>query len=330
MLAFDKNQTLAWTPFTYKPLSTVYLSKNTAAPFAQLRNYESPAGYDAQGLSNYESPHGYDPQGLSQYPCGCGGGCPECSGLSGLGFTDIAGSLNDYGGSSGILGAVETGASFVPGVGPLAAGTISLAKGIITTFSNWLGIGAGRREADVIVPVQNQLAQRMGAIMANKATMDCNQLQQGYIELWQLGIAFMEFVLRPEFTDRRASGQALNGIMPMLDGTCGYSIPLGTTAVPTQHSNCSSFGVTWNPSFMEDLAQRMRAKGCGVPAVGEIAQAAAQGVVPQGVTSLTPLPPSRTAYTPGAVSTAFLGNIQQYAPYILAGLGIMLLTRASK
>ena len=312
MLAFDKNKTMVWTPYSYLPVNTQFLSENTAAPFAQLRG------------------------------CDCGGSCPECSGLgdyetgsgynpNGLGFTDIAGSLNDMGGT-GIIDAVQAGATFVPGVGPIFSGTIAIVRTAVTTIESWLGIGKGRREADVITPVQNQLANRLGAIWANKEQLNCEQLQQGYVEQWQLGLAFMEFVLRPEFTDRRASGQALNGIMPMIDGTCGYAEPLGHQAIPTQRGNCTAFGVNWGDGGLGDFQRRMAAKGCPVPALGQISQAAQTGVVPPGVTPQTPLPPARGTYIPGSASTfqSFMGNIQQYAPYLLAGLAFMLFTRSTK
>ena len=115
----------------------------------------------------------------------------------------------------------------------------------VSAFENWIGIGAGRQEADLITPVQNNLSSRLGQITNGILTSQnpsVSQLQDYYRELWQLGVGFMEFVIQPVFTDRRASGQALNTIMPYIDGTCGYPEPLGMS-IPTQvQNNCLAWG----------------------------------------------------------------------------------------
>jgi hypothetical protein len=353
MLAFDRNKVVAWNP-------SVFLSKNTGAPFAQLRNYDSPSGYDAQGLSgmrglrNYDSPSGYDAQGLSQYTNGlsqelsqefdgmghsCAGcDCPECRAAAGLGFTDITGALSDVsdtftalGTSGSVLGGVEAGLDFVPGVGPIASSVLSIFQQALSTFTSW--IGSGRREENIIVPVQNQLMNQLGVItngFRTGTTPSIYQLQQWYTEVWQLGLAFMEFVLKPQFTDRRASGQALNTVMPYIDGTCGYAVPLGSVATPSQ-SGCirwggGQLGGDGSDGMLGALGRAIVAFGGSIPQIGSIYQAAAAGVQPSSVA----VKPVGTGYAYMATGTNFQAMLQQYGPYLLAGLGIMLLTRASK
>lgn len=298
MLAFDKNKTVVWSPYAF-------LAQNTAAPFAQLRGM-----------------------------CECGGTCAECqrsSGLSGLGFnlpwegTDISASSTEASSSGGILNAVAVGSSFVPGIGTIAGSVIAIFSNAIKSFQTWLGIGKGRAEADIIVPVQNELMNRLNQItnyiLAGK-TPSITELQGYYLEVWQLGLGFMEFVTNPQFTDRRASGGALNGIMPYIDGSCGYSVPLGPTAVAGSH-NClqwgsGTLGGNGNDGMLGAIARAIKAMGGTLPRLQEITAAAATKVTPGSVTLTT------------AGISPIGETARQYGPYILLGLAVMFLTRASK
>jgi len=107
-----------------------------------------------------------------------------------------------------------------------------------------LGIGSGRAEADVIVPVQNRLMTNLDAITAQILTgqhPSVSTLMGLYSTVVTLANNFVAFVLSQRFTDRRASGQALNTVMPYINGTCGYQVPVGFTPYPTQY-NCISWG----------------------------------------------------------------------------------------
>lgn len=109
---------------------------------------------------------------------------------------------------------------------PLSA--IELSGAVITVFrraEEMLGIGEGRREADVIVPVQNQIHDRLAQISAAVNSGNIQQLQMWFAEVQQMGIYFLNFLRDPRFTDGRASEQAANDIMPLIDGSGDYAWP---------------------------------------------------------------------------------------------------------
>src|SRR5215831_1715637 len=103
----------------------------------------------------------------------------------------------------------------------------------------------GANEADAIVQqAQNPLMANLNTI-TNQFLTSTNPsvatLQGLYTQVSNMANSFKVFVLSPKFTDRRASGQALNSVMPIIDGTCGYAVPLGMTATPSQF-NCTTWG----------------------------------------------------------------------------------------
>jgi hypothetical protein len=107
-----------------------------------------------------------------------------------------------------------------------------------------LHLRPGATEADAIVPVQNGLMDHLGKItdairVGRNPTIA--QLQAYLRDVYESGEKFKDFVLQEGFTDRRASGQALNTVMPYIDGTCGYPVPLGGEARPSQQ-NCVRWG----------------------------------------------------------------------------------------
>ena len=177
------------------------------------------------------------------------GGC-ACQEPTQLGFVlpdgfDLGANVPSAGtGNTSILNAVAAGSAFIPGIGTVVSATLSTVNQMVSRFESWFGIGAGRREADLIVPVQNDMMQRLGLVTDQilvGQNPDLATLQGLYRQVWMQGVAFTEFVLLKTFTDRRASGQALNTVMPYIDGTCGYAVPVGATASPSQ-SNCLSWG----------------------------------------------------------------------------------------
>lgn len=196
--------------------------------------------------------------------CGCD---------TGLGFYDLESNSTGTGKSGSVLGAISVGTALVPGVGTLASSVISIFSTAIHAFESWLGIGAGRKEADLIIPVQNNIDSRLSQITSGillGRNVSVAELQAYYRELWQLGVGFQEFVLQPVFTDRRASGQALNTIMPYIDGTCGYPEPLGMTIPTGVQRDCLSWGNgtlggPGNDGMMGAVERAILAKGGTVP-----------------------------------------------------------------
>ncbi len=119
---------------------------------------------------------------------------------------------------------------FAPGVAIAATGStgvgLPLAAAIAagTGILQMLHIRPGAREADAIVPVQNAIANDRGTGRLdeiNRAIDSANVqgLQSMYAEVVQMARDFRAFVGDPKFTDGRASIQALDTLMPLIDGT---------------------------------------------------------------------------------------------------------------
>lgn len=239
------------------------------------------------------------------------------SGLRGLGFTIPDPNTFDMNelqvpslgtGNMSLLQTAALGVNFVPGVGQLASVAITTLTTALAQFENWFHIGAGRREADIIVPVQNQMMDALGVItnqIMSGQNPSVDQLASFYRDVWQRAVGFQEFVLMRNFTDRRASGQALNTVMPYIDGSCGYAVPVGFQATPSQW-NCISWGdgtiggIGQN-GMLGAIARAITQRGGTVPALPDLHQSANQGiprtnpgVIPGGgVPGVTP------GYTPG-------------------------------
>lgn len=188
-------------------------------------------------------------------------------------------------GNMSLLQTISLGANFVPGVGQVASVVIQSAAQFIAKFESWFGIGAGRREADLIVPVQNDLMSALG-LVTNQILLgqdpSTDTLASLYRQVWARGVSFQEFVLMKNFTDRRASGQALNTVMPYIDGSCGYPVPVGPTANPGSF-NCISWGdgtvggVGTN-GMLGAIARAIQAKGGTIPSLPDLHQSANQGI----------------------------------------------------
>ena len=84
-------------------------------------------------------------------------------------------------------------------------------------FGNW---GEGRREADVIVPVQEAIYNQLVSINRQVDDVEDPNVLYTWLEyLQQWRSQFITFVEDPAFTDGRASQQALNDLIPVIDGT---------------------------------------------------------------------------------------------------------------
>jgi hypothetical protein len=217
---------------------------------------------------------------------------------------------------------MAVGANFIPGVGQIGSIALTTFSQLLNRFEQWFHIGAGRREADIIVPTQNNLMATLGNItnqilIPNNPGLDT--LDNLYRQVWMMGVAFMEFVLQRQFTDRRASGQALNTIMPYIDGSCGYPVPVGYTATPSQF-NCLSWGdgtiggVGTN-GMLGAIGRAITAQGGTIPSLPNLQQAANSGI------KLSTIP------LPGGIPGTIMGIS---TPLLALGVGAFLLLRNRK
>jgi len=287
MLNFDRNATLPITPFTFltpRPLSP-FLARNTAAPFAQLRgngngckcsgmgDYETSSGYNAAGLGDYDAPSGYSP-----------------AGLAGLG--DITDTMS-------------TIASFDPE--PISSSALQVAATatrVINQIESFFGIGAGRREADQIVPIQNDMHYNIikpvydVLELPDKSAVSCQTLATLYQSAYAAWQKWIDFLHNTNWSDGRAAVQAEATLAPY------WSTILGAPGAPG------------------GLEQIFNSKQCGVWK---------PPVVPGAQATITVQPGATTYGYPGFnLGGDFGAMLQQYAPYLLAGLGFLLLTRSSK
>jgi hypothetical protein len=134
---------------------------------------------------------------------------------------DYSSELSAFGGAAASSGALATGltATAATGIGALVAGGLALGLAILSK------VGEGRREADAIVPVQNAIDQRLQEINRSIPNGSIPQLQAWWDELRQTAAEFRKFVADPRFTDGRASRQALDTLMPLIDGTDASGYP---------------------------------------------------------------------------------------------------------
>lgn len=194
-------------------------------------------------------------------------------------------------GNISVLQTAAVGANFIPGIGQIASVAITTLNTMLAQFENWFHIGSGRREADIIVPVQNNLVNVTLANVTNQILVgtspDLPTLTNLYRQVWSAAVGFQEFVLMRNFTDRRASGQALNTIMPYIDGSCGYPVPVGPTAVPGRF-NCLSWGdgtlggVGTN-GMLGAIGRAIQAVGGSIPTLPDLHQTANQGIRPSQI-----------------------------------------------
>jgi len=100
----------------------------------------------------------------------------------------------------------------------------SVADLVTQAFSKLFSlVRAGAREANQIVPVQNQVADLLDLahIEAEDPATSIQRLRELRQQLVEAGRAFNDFTRDSMFTDGRASVQARNTIFPLLDGTDG-------------------------------------------------------------------------------------------------------------
>lgn len=100
-------------------------------------------------------------------------------------------------------------------------------------------VGSGRREADVISPVQDQLTAWIGLTRERIPGATVDELQALHADALQVAADYRAFVSDEAFTDGRASRQSLDAIMPYLDGTRAD----GTLVAVTIHGNPTDGGL---------------------------------------------------------------------------------------
>jgi hypothetical protein len=132
---------------------------------------------------------------------------------AGEGSTDIAGFATN------LAGSIAQGAAFGGPVGGALAGASSIIQTAVAS------IGKGRKEADIIVPVQNQVWEVL-RVMIDETNLVAAGSQQATVrhllDLYFLAVdtyrRFDRFTRDPRFTDGRASRQARDTIRPYVDG----------------------------------------------------------------------------------------------------------------
>lgn len=146
--------------------------------------------------------------------CPSDGGC-DCAGhsvgLRGVGEFDFSELMIHPGSATGQYTG-DTGGGFME----MAMFVVNAFSRAWSTIEGWVGIGDGRREADVIVPVQNALGERLAEIVADQNQAGVTRLQDYYRELGNMSLAFQKFISDPQFTDGRASQQAFDDIIPLI------------------------------------------------------------------------------------------------------------------
>jgi len=282
MLNFDKNQTLPLSPFTFlsPKQKSPFTSPNTAAPFAQLRGLQNGNGCQCNGLGDYYEHY--------QTPA-----------LAGIG---------DYyehyqtPGLSGITDSMSTIAAFDPE--PISSSALQVAATagkVISQIESFFGIGAGRREADQIVPIQNDLHYNVIKPvydileLSDKSGVSCQTLATLYQSAYAAWSKWIEFLHNTQWSDGRAAVQAENTLAPYWNTILG------------------------GPGAPGGLEQIFNSRQCGVWR---------PPVVPGAAATITVQPGAGAGYP--IEFGDFGAMLQQYAPYILAGLGFMFLSRASK
>ncbi len=168
--------------------------------------------------------------------------------------------------------AIPKGLGFpIPGSDPTSTGAttptdpeaIQYAKDVKAAWDNWFG--TGRQEADIIVPVQNLLTSRLDAINAQLMlgqNPSLATLQSLFTRLKELWATFYYFVSGSQFTDGRASAQALNTMAPIIDGTCGYQVHnLHPTQYNCQEWGSNQIGGTGRNGMLGVISRAIQAKG---------------------------------------------------------------------
>jgi hypothetical protein len=217
------------------------------------------------------------------------------------------------------LGLISTGVGAPVGAA-LMAGQAILSQ---------LGIRRGATEADAIVPAQNEIGARLKEINAGIPTASIPQLQAWYGELAATAQKFREFVDDPRFTDGRASQQAKNTLMPLIDGTDATGNPCSVNAWGNP-CNGGTIGTIIRQllSLGGQVQPPQLTQGAGVPTlqtpIPGLAYIPQSGYIPP----TAPLSPIKSA---GIMTISGPGGSSEMLPLLLAGaLGLLFFTGGRK
>ncbi len=186
------------------------------------------------------------------------------------------------------LGFIVAAAPLVASTGPLAPIAAGVAGAI--AGATWLlgQIGEGRTEADIIVPVQNAVGERLAEIVADQDRAGVTMLQNYYLELTSMSIEFQNFIGDASFTDGRASAQAYDDIIPLI------------------------------ADIQAGIARRIQAKGASIPLASTITQGAGY-ILPRletpAQTTFPVIPQSGTIWPNAPLPTIRPQPIQQVAGF---------------
>lgn len=178
------------------------------------------------------------------FDCGCGnaGDC-ECEEISGLGFVEPM-----------------SASFFVESAGAISGTILNAFQSAYSKLEDFFDIGQGRKDADIIVPLQNEIGARLAEIVAARPYSTIFQLQNHLGELNALKFEFLQFIQDPRLTadgDTRATDQAYEDIIPLIDAiardTANRIIQLGGTPQPPQLTLYS--GSSYPPGRLEYPSQ---------------------------------------------------------------------------
>jgi hypothetical protein len=223
--------------------------------------------------------------------------------------------------------AAEAGLTGAVSLGLLASGVaapVGAAMMVGSAILDALGIGHGRREADAIVPVQNSISNvngtgRLDEINRAIPTATIPQLQMFANEVVKTAIQFRQFVSDPRFTDGRASHQALDTLMPLIDGTDATGAPCsvnkwgnpcnGGTLGTIQRQILQLGGTIGPPLLTQGVGSTIPSLQFPQPGFGYLPQAG----------TLPPTAPYSPIQSPGLITV----NAGSHLP-LLAGAGLLI------
>jgi hypothetical protein len=177
------------------------------------------------------------------------------------------------------------------------------------TIEQWVGIGDGRREADVIVPVQNAIGERLAEIVSDQDRAGVTTLQNYHRELGMMSLQFQKFLSDPQFTDGRASKQAFNDIIPLI------------------------------ANIQSGIAQRIMQRGGSIPLTPTVTQGAGY-ILPRlsnpSQTTFPAIPQAGTIWPNAPLPTIRSTGVQQVAGFdpismlVIGGLALTLLKKGRR
>jgi hypothetical protein len=145
----------------------------------------------------------------------------------------------------------QKGLGFVdPGTAAMALQT---ASGFVSKIESFFNIGAGRREADQIVPYQNDVHYNVLAPVASalEGDLSYNQLQSLYKALTDAETAWLKFLRETQWSDGRAATQAESTLAPIFSSLKSQLV--SRLSAKTGGLFSGETITTWFPSYVPGL-----------------------------------------------------------------------------